>query len=143
MNDLPLRLQRLAHRLHTGGWTRTARLLTWATSVVFSCVLAPEATISPDCRLHHHALGVVIHPRTRIDERVQILHHVTLAADVPNASERMMVIESDVVIGAHALLLGPITIGRGARIGGGSVVTKDVRAGAVVVGNPARELERS
>ncbi|WP_428098153.1 DapH/DapD/GlmU-related protein [Demequina sp.] len=49
-------------------------------------------------------------------------------------------IEDDVSVGANATLIGPITIGRGAVIGAGSVVTRSVRAGARVAGNPAVEL---
>ena len=51
-----------------------------------------------------------------------------------------VVVEDDVWIGANATLLGPLRIGKGAIIGAGAVVTGDVEAGAVVVGNPAKVL---
>jgi acetyltransferase-like isoleucine patch superfamily enzyme len=52
------------------------------------------------------------------------------------------IVEDDVSIGAGAVILPGIRIGRGALVGAGAVVTKDVRANAIVVGNPAREIGR-
>jgi serine O-acetyltransferase len=46
-----------------------------------------------------------------------------------------------VTVGANATLLGPITVGEGATVGAGAVVTKDVPAGATMVGNPARRVD--
>jgi serine O-acetyltransferase len=140
MADLPLHLQRLAHRLHTAGHARTARVLTYVISFLFAAILPPEPELPPDLRLHHHALGVVLHPKVRIGRRVHLQHHVTLGTDVPNASAHFLDIGNDVHVGAYAVLLGPISVGDGARIGAGSVVTKDVPAGATVVGNPARTI---
>lgn len=79
----------------------------------------------------------------QIGLRVHIHHHVTLGTDTPYNSGRVMVIGDDVSIGAHACLLGPISIGDGARVGAGAIVTRDVAAGVTVVGNPARPLPRS
>lgn len=79
-----------------------------------------------------HPYGIVIHSRTRLGRRVVILHQVTLGArcgvdDAP-------IIEDDVYIGAGAKVLGGIRVGRGAVIGANAVVTRDVPAGATVVG---------
>ncbi|MFD1029476.1 serine O-acetyltransferase [Paraburkholderia sabiae] len=52
------------------------------------------------------------------------------------------VIQNDVLIGAGACVLGPVTIGRGARIGANAVVLTDVPENATAVGNPARILRR-
>lgn len=138
--NAPLTMQRSAHCLQRWGWHRTARLVTYLTSFVFSAVLAPEAEISRDAHFHHHALGVVIHPRVRVGRRVEIQHHVLLGTDVPLASPYRLEVGDDVRIGAYAILLGPITVGEHAVIGAGAVVTRDVPPGATVVGNPARVI---
>ncbi len=56
---------------------------------------------------------------------------------------RPVILGSDVWIGGGAILLGGISVGDGAIVGAGSVVTRDVPAGATVVGNPARRVDRS
>lgn len=58
------------------------------------------------------------------------------------AGHAAIVIEEDAFIGARVTVLPGVTIGRGATVGAGSVVAKDVAPGAIVVGNPARELRR-
>ena len=74
------------------------------------------------------------------------LHSVYDLADDHAENRKMldgpMVIGSDVWIGARSLLIGGVEIGHGAIVGGGAVVTKDVRPYAIVVGNPAREVRR-
>lgn len=138
MLDLPLHMHDAARWCHLRGLHRTARILTWATSLIFACSLAPEADIGENTRLHHHALGIVIHPCTSIGRDCHILHHVTLATDVPHDSGQRMVIGDRVSIGANSVVVGPRVIGDDATIGAGSVVIEDVPSGATVVGNPAR-----
>ncbi|HJU23081.1 MAG TPA: sugar O-acetyltransferase [Casimicrobiaceae bacterium] len=91
-------------------------------------------------------VGIAIGDRTTVGPAVQLY-----TADHPrDASSRRagfefgkpIVIGTDVWIGGGAIILPGVTIGDGAIIGAGSVVTRDVRAGATLVGNPARELER-
>lgn len=82
-----------------------------------------------------------MHARTKIGNRVKVSQNVTLGGrsghlDVP-------VIEDDVEIGAGACVLGPIRVGAGAKIGANAVVLRDVPAGAIVVGIPAREIGAS
>lgn len=77
-----------------------------------------------------HGVGIVVNPATRIGRGVMIRQHVTLGnrrstADCP-------VIEDDVEIGAGAVIIGAVTVGRGARIGPNAVVVRDVPPGAVV-----------
>lgn len=72
-----------------------------------------------------------------------IQHHVTLGTDVPLVSGARMTVGNGVHIGAHAILLGPISIGDGARIGAGAVITRDVPPGSVVVGDKTRMLDRT
>ena len=63
-----------------------------------------------------------------------------IAGVIEPASATPVIIEDDVLIGANAVVLEGIRIGRGAIIGAGSIVTKDVPSNAVVAGNPARYI---
>jgi serine O-acetyltransferase len=79
-----------------------------------------------------HPMGIVIHQGTRIGNDVVIGHQVTLGGrDLTNDAP---LIEDGVYIGAGAKILGGMRIGRGATVGANAVVTKDVPAGAIVVG---------
>ena len=84
-----------------------------------------------------HGQGLVISWKARIGADCEFHQGVTLG-EVKGASP---ILEDGVSIGANAVLLGGIRIGRGARIGAGAVVTKDVPAGRSAVGNPARLLD--
>lgn len=86
----------------------------------------------------YHGVGIVINDRTVIGDNVGIRQHVTIGNSGENGP--CPVIEDDVELGAGCIIIGGITIGRGARVGAGAVVTKDVPAGATVVGNPARVI---
>jgi putative colanic acid biosynthesis acetyltransferase WcaB len=86
----------------------------------------------------HHGIGLVVHADTVIGTNVTLRQNTTIGK--ADESRGAPVIGSNVEVGANVVILGPITIGDGAVIGAGSVVVKDVRPGARVVGNPAREL---
>jgi serine O-acetyltransferase len=101
-------------------------------------------------------MGIVINANVEIGSNVTIWHNVTLAAgpfgeDGGASAARLgarkrgdIVVEDNVVIGANAVLIAPrantLRIGRGARIGAGAVITRDVPAGTTVVPAPVREL---
>jgi serine O-acetyltransferase len=85
-----------------------------------------------------HGMGVVIGETAEIHDDVLIYHGVTLGGTSLEKKKRHPTIESHVVIGTGAALLGAFTVGEGAKIGGGSVVVKEVPAGATVVGIPGK-----
>jgi serine O-acetyltransferase len=91
-----------------------------------------------------HGWGLVVAPGTVIGRNVTLFHGVTLGtrARIDDTGERtnlgVPTIDDEVWIGPGACVLGPIHVGRGARIGAGAIVISDVPPGAVVVASPAR-----
>jgi len=85
-----------------------------------------------------HGMGVVIGETAEIGDDVLMYQGVVLGGTSLEKTKRHPTIEDNVVIGTGATVLGPIIVGRGARIGAGSVVIKPVPPGATVVGVPAR-----
>lgn len=95
----------------------------------------PGATIGRRvCIDHGH--GIVIGETTEIGDDVMIYQGVTLGGTGKDIGKRHPTIESGVMIGAGAKVLGPITIGRNAKVAAGAVVVKDVEANCTVVGVP-------
>lgn len=108
------------------------------------CIELPWNTkIGPGLRLFH-GMGLVVNDQSVIGSNVIVRHNTTIGVKetLPFGSRCAPVIGDDVDIGANVVILGPITIGSGARIGAGSVVVKDVPAGKTVVGNPARVISK-
>lgn len=88
-----------------------------------------------------HGAAIVINDKCIIGNNVSIRQSVTIGNNCRNGACPR--IEDDVELGAGSIVLGAITVGTGARVGAGAVVTKSVPAGTVVVGNPARIIRRS
>lgn len=103
--------------------------------------------IHPGARLGHgvfidHGMGVVIGETTEIGDHCTIYQGVTLGGtSLIKGSKRHPTLESRVVVGAGAKVLGPFTVGEGAKIGSNAVVVKGVPAGATVIGIPARVVD--
>lgn len=136
----PLTFQRAAHLLHARKHTLAARAVTRVARHLFGAHLSPETEIGAGTELGYGGLGVVIHAEARIGRDVLVSPGVLIGgrsglAGAPDVGDR-------VKIGAGAKLLGPITIGEGAFIGANAVVIDDVAPGEVVVGIPARPIER-
>ena len=85
-----------------------------------------------------HGMGVVIGETAHIGNDVTLYHGVTLGGTSWSKGKRHPTLLDGVVIGAGAKIIGPITIGEGARVGSNAVVVKDIPAGATAVGIPAR-----
>jgi serine O-acetyltransferase len=88
-----------------------------------------------------HGSGVVIGETAEIGDDVLMYQGVVLGGTMLEKKKRHPTIGNSVVIGSAAILLGPITVGDGARIGANSVVVRPVPPGAVVVGVPGRVVE--
>jgi serine O-acetyltransferase len=92
-----------------------------------------------------HGMGVVIGETAKVGNNVTLYHDVTLGGTSPavnsraqSGTKRHPTLEDDVIVGSGAQILGPITVGRGARVGANAVVVQDVPANVTVVGIPAR-----
>ena len=101
----------------------------------------PGATIGRRVFIDH-GMGVVIGETALIGDDVTLYHGVTLGGTSWNKGKRHPTLEDGVVVGAGAMILGPITIGAGAKVGSNAVVVKEVPAGGTAVGNPARLVLR-
>ncbi len=86
-----------------------------------------------------HGNGVVIGETAILHDNITMYHGVTLGGTTSKKEKRHPTIKSNVVIGAHAQILGNITVGENAKIGAGAVVLKDVKENTTVVGVPAHE----
>ena len=87
-----------------------------------------------------HGMGVVIGETAEIGDNVTLYQGVTLGGVSLDPGKRHPTLEDDVIVGAGAKILGPITIGRCVRVGSNAVVVKDVPQGVTVVGIPARQV---
>ncbi len=87
-----------------------------------------------------HGMGVVIGETAEIGENVTLYHGVTLGGVTWDKVKRHPTLEDNVVIGSGAKILGPFTVGKGAKVGSNSVVVKAVPPNATVVGIPGRAV---
>ena len=132
-------LHRVAHFLWNHKAKLAARMLGWFARLITGIEIHPAAVIG-DFFFIDHGHGVVIGETSVIGNKVTIYHDVTLGGTSLMKAKRHPTIEDEVVIGAGAQVLGPITVGKGAHIGANAVVVKDVAAGATMVGIPARAV---
>jgi len=120
------------------------KTLNW---VLHKCLLPAEAIVGESVTLEHYALGVVMHPQVTIGDHCRIYHHVSLAAESAIGSEYRIVLERNVTIGAHSIVVArsnsSLHIGEGSTIGAGSVLTRDVPPGQIWAGNPARFVKNA
>ena len=86
-------------------------------------------------------MGAILGGRATVGKNCHIGAGAVLAGVIEPPSASPVIVEDDVVIGANAVVIEGVRIGKGAVVGAGTIVTKDVPAGAVVVGNPARIMK--
>ncbi len=140
----------VVYRLSNWLWKLNLRLLARFISYLGRIVTAIE--IHPAAQIGRrffidHGTGVVVGETSIIGDDVTLYHSVTLGGISPSVEsdkqvgqKRHPTIEDGAIIGSGAAVLGPITIGEGARVGANSVVTKDVPASVTAVGIPARVI---
>ncbi|WP_126445710.1 serine O-acetyltransferase [Sulfuricystis multivorans] len=135
-----LLLHRLAHWLWNHGLRWLARLVSHFTRFLTGIEIHPGAKIGRRVFIDH-GMGVVIGETAVIGDDCTLYHGVTLGGTSWNKGKRHPTLEKGVVIGAGAKVLGPITVGAGAKIGSNAVVVREVPSGATAVGIPARIIE--
>ena len=133
-------LHRLNHFAWRHGFKLLGRTLSEFNRFLTGIEIHPGASIGR-CFFIDHGAGVVIGETAEIGDDVLIYQGVVLGGTTLEKKKRHPTIGSNVVIGAAAILLGPITVGDGAKIGANSVVVKSVPPGATVVGVPGRIVE--
>jgi serine O-acetyltransferase len=139
---------RVAHRLYERGIPVIPRLISQ-----IARVLTGGIEIHPGARIGRrffidHGSGVVIGETAEIGDNVMLYHQVTLGAtgwwkDMKSGRvKRHPTIEDDVVIGCGASILGPVTVGKGSKIGAMALVIDNVPPGSIVVHTPGTVLRR-
>ena len=127
---------RIAHGLYKIKLFFLARLISQLGRFFTGIEIHPGAKIGKGLFIDH-GMGVVIGETEEIGDNVTIYHGVTLGGTGKDKGKRHPTIGNNVIIGCGAKILGPISIGDGAKIGANSVVLKNVPKGKTAVGIPA------
>jgi serine O-acetyltransferase len=130
---------RVAHALHSAGMPLLPRSISMAARALTGVEIHPAAKIGEGLFIDHGA-GVVIGETAEIGENVTLYQGVTLGGTGFATGKRHPTVEDNVTVGSGAKLLGPITVGHGAKIGANSVVIHDVPPNSTVVGNPGHPV---
>ena len=134
-------LHRVSHRLWHWRLKWLARFISSLARWLTGIEIHPAAKLG--CRFFiDHGMGVVIGETAEIGDDCTLYHGVTLGGTSWDKGKRHPTLGDNVVVGAGAKVLGPITLGNGARVGSNAVVVKDVPGGSTVVGIPGRIVAR-
>src|SRR4051812_49463554 len=131
---------RAAHALHEVGVPLVPFVIANTSKMVTGVEIPPAAEIG-DALFIDHGAGVVIGETAEIGGNVTLYQGVTLGGTGFARGKRHPTVEDDVVVGSGAKLLGPIRVGRGAKVGANSTVIHDVPANSTVVGNPGHPVK--
>jgi serine O-acetyltransferase len=130
---------RVAHAIHEAGVPFVPHAVANASRVLTGVEIHPAARIGDSLFIDHGA-GVVIGETAEIGDNVTLYQGVTLGGTGFARGKRHPTVESDVVVGSGAKLLGPINVGEGSKVGANSVVIHDVPPRSTVVGNPGHPV---
>jgi serine O-acetyltransferase len=136
-----LQAHRVAHHLWLKNRHWIAYLLQNRASSCFDVDIHPGAELGTGIMIDHGS-GIVIGETARVGNDVSMLHEITLGGSGTGTGDRHPKIGSNVLISTGAMILGPVAIGEGAKIGAGSLVLEDVAAHTTVAGVPARIVGR-
>lgn len=115
-------------------------LFIYYTERILGCDIKADTEIGEGFEIFHSAHASVISPGTIIGKNVSLRQNTTIGAKGFRGAKKSPIIEDNVTIGPNVCIIGDIIIGKGATIGAGAVVVKDVPPYCTVVGNPARVL---
>ena len=137
---------RIANFFSVAKFDLIARIISQFSRFLTGIEIHPGAKIGKNLFIDH-GMGVVIGETSDIGDNVTIYHMATLGGIAPSINsndqrniKRHPTIEDEVVIGSGAQVLGPVRVGRCAKIGANAVITKDVPEKAVMVGIPAKNV---
>jgi len=123
-----------------------ARMISQLSRFLTGIEIHPKAKIGKNLFIDH-GMGVVIGETSEIGDNVTIYHMVTLGGISPSVNsddqrniKRHPTLMDNVVVGSGAQILGPVVVGKNAKIGANAVVTKDVQENSVMVGIPAKNV---
>ena len=123
-----------------------ARFISQFSRFLTGIEIHPKAKIGKNLFIDH-GMGVVIGETSEIKDNVTIYHMVTLGGIAPSINsdnqrdvKRHPTLENNVVVGSGAQVLGPVIVGKNAKIGANAVVTKNVPENAVMIGIPAKNI---
>lgn len=111
------------------------------TDILLGCEI-PASTKIGRGLIIHHGRATVLNKSVVIGNNVTLKHNTTIGNKeaLDGTDLGSPIIEDNVIIGPHSIIIGPITVGKNAIIGAGSVVVKNVEANSIVAGNPAKKI---
>lgn len=131
-------LYRIGNKLHRLGVPGAAVLFKLLIRMICNCAIDPRTSIGEGSFFAYGGIAVVLHKDCRIGKNVTISQCVTIGGR--SGIAKVPILEDDVYVGAGAIVLGNITVGKGAIIGAGAVVLSNVGPGEVWVGVPACKI---